>query len=830
MTQPYILRKKSGTRNFGQFLSVLCSIIPSNSVQAAQPDHLTDNMEGKMPNRISVSTVLSMILSICLLAAGQTQHHYPSTIVQTVIHNCTKHNHATCVHIKDDTSLNGTQTIQHIDSLNPWAIRCQLPNGTWIPNGVNIDPGLQAVRPGDPDFSIVIIPDPQFATWRNGEFTTLPQSDWLTPQLQWIANHRTQDRIAYVSFMGDIVESMEDEKDAQGNVTFPFWRYSPERGWYHRQVDFVREQVRTWLIDNDIPFGYACGNHDIGKSTGETDSFSDLCRNIRRTDGTYWSWFRQNAHFIVVPGTDPDWCLGNRYETFTANGQEFLVAYIQNYWSRKNADGSVTSNSRIILDALDDLREVIAAPENDKKKVIVVHHSLMELNGNFTNRDAGTGMGQDVYDAVKDFPNVFLLLAGHQEDVDLFEATGGAEIKKSFTSPHAMHALASCYHAKFYTPLNETRHVQDPVTGQWVDAPAYWYRYDNGQARMRIMRFYGPPVNKAYIETFVPGYSPYGVTYTCLGNDQIDTTMLSQTTPTIPPVTPTDPVWTNTNYSGTDTFQSVAFGNGRFVAVGKYGSIWFSMNGMNGWEKATSNPVPGNTTLYRVIHDGTRFLAAGISGTVASSIDGTSWELLPTSKNDGSTMPHLFGLAWGNGKYVAVGSGGQIVTSPDGRTWTNEAPTTGVIGNLFGVCQDGNGRFVAVGNNGYLLTSLNGGPWTVAPCPAGGVTKLTSVVFDGTRFVAVGLGGVVMTSPNGLTWNLGPTLKKADGSNADLTDICLTESGKLVAVGLNGIVFVNSGTGWVRENPGTTTALNGITYANRLLVAAGNGTLRSKTQ
>jgi hypothetical protein len=51
---------------------------------------------------------------------------------------------------------------------------------------------------------------------------------------------------------------------------------------------------------------------------------------------------------------------------------------------------------------------------------------------------------------------------------------------------------------------------------------------------------------------------------------------------------------------------------------------------------------------------------------------------------------------------VAVGSGGTILTSPDGVKWTRR--TSGTNNLLYGVTY-GNGLFVAVGDRGTILTS-----------------------------------------------------------------------------------------------------------------------------
>jgi hypothetical protein len=72
-----------------------------------------------------------------------------------------------------------------------------------------------------------------------------------------------------------------------------------------------------------------------------------------------------------------------------------------------------------------------------------------------------------------------------------------------------------------------------------------------------------------------------------------------------------------------------------------------------------------------------------------------------TARTSG-TGNDLFGVAYGNGTFVAVEDDGAILTSPDGVTWT--AWASGTSNDLFGVAY-GNGRFVAVGRGGTILTS-----------------------------------------------------------------------------------------------------------------------------
>ena len=213
--------------------------------------------------------------------------------------------------------------------------------------------------------------------------------------------------------------------------------------------------------------------------------------------------------------------------------------------------------------------------------------------------------------------------------------------------------------------------------------------------------------------------------------------------------------------------SGVAWGGGRFVAVGI--SINFTaasraydtliMHSTDGatW---TVDPVAAAGFLYGVAWNGTHFVAVGsrveidpmasggyreISGMVMRSTDGTTWT--EPSMVDGTNA--LRGVTWGDGRFVAVGSGsggsagfvGKIVHSADGATWTAASGVS--VGGLLNGVAWGGGRFVAVGSNSTrpIHHSADGAAWTAASgVSVGGL--LNGVAWGGGRFVAVGSGTV----------------------------------------------------------------------------------------
>jgi hypothetical protein len=128
------------------------------------------------------------------------------------------------------------------------------------------------------------------------------------------------------------------------------------------------------------------------------------------------------------------------------------------------------------------------------------------------------------------------------------------------------------------------------------------------------------------------------------------------------------------------------------------------------------------------------------------------------------------GVAYGNGRFVAVGAAGTITTSADGRTWA--AANSGVIHDLACVAF-GNGRFVAKGyvsGASGLLVSDDGLSWTVpAATLPDGWRSVTLVKYAGDRFFAMANSAfearinvhIVATSTDGVTWTQSPSATAA---------------------------------------------------------------------
>ncbi len=235
-----------------------------------------------------------------------------------------------------------------------------------------------------------------------------------------------------------------------------------------------------------------------------------------------------------------------------------------------------------------------------------------------------------------------------------------------------------------------------------------------------------------------------------------------------------------------------AAGKGLFVAVGYGGRRMSSHDGLT-WENDTEWAADGgddNNCLFSVAFGKGKFVAVGGGasvGHIVTTRDGKVWKEVRTERT--RVVPILFG----NSRFVA-GAGRDFLTSEDGETWTKGGSLVydrglyyrrGVFGNgVFVFCGDvdisdgkprggwraatkdgvkieafvtdlpntrsvafGAGRFVMVGEHGYRGTSTDGKQWESSTDTA---EDFQWVFWSGKQFV---LGGNnTYTSPDGLHW------------------------------------------------------------------------------
>ena len=282
---------------------------------------------------------------------------------------------------------------------------------------------------------------------------------------------------------------------------------------------------------------------------------------------------------------------------------------------------------------------------------------------------------------------------------------------------------------------------------------------------------------------------------------------------------------------GTSGILGVAWGNNTWVAVANEGKVAYSSDGRT-WTLVTwtaAMPTPfgtQNNQMYSVAFGNGIFIAIGRQGT-ASSPDGRTWTRITTS--NGSN------LAFGGGRWVAVGGRGHTANSTDnGSTWTNVS-----AGDIYGTSTAvgrsgimavvyGNNRWVIGGDGGRMATSSNGAAWTAvanSTFPSGNQNyAIGSIAWGGNRFVATGNQGIAYSS-DGTNWT----------KVADTTFTSRSISGaafgnnRWVAVGYPAkIAYSTDAASWTQVSNtgfGTTNndSIGAVAYGNGRFVAVGNG-------
>jgi hypothetical protein len=283
----------------------------------------------------------------------------------------------------------------------------------------------------------------------------------------------------------------------------------------------------------------------------------------------------------------------------------------------------------------------------------------------------------------------------------------------------------------------------------------------------------------------------------------------SKTGPSTPVVTATPRLlgpsvpWTIGAQLSSNSLNSVAFSGSYFVAVGDAATVftapysYTSSGGVTAWTQVTALPIGSGTNLISILYDGAQFIALGSDGSIVITADLVNWLARTAILNapamhalayaagpvyiavgDGGaiyrnttggmtgawtavssgTVQDLYGVSYVNGVFVAVGTAGTLLTSPDGLTWT--AQTSNTNNSLrhvaFGVPSAGVGTYVAVGDAGTIVSSTDASNWTAQSNPT--TQSFYSVCFGpDLQFIAAGTVGTLAYSATGAdgSWSVG---------------------------------------------------------------------------
>ncbi|MSU21717.1 MAG: hypothetical protein EXS30_10015 [Pedosphaera sp.] len=342
-------------------------------------------------------------------------------------------------------------------------------------------------------------------------------------------------------------------------------------------------------------------------------------------------------------------------------------------------------------------------------------------------------------------------------------------------------------------------------------------------------------------------------TKTLLRFSQIATFLLLVCNLTLKGQTPPTPAWT-TNWVQTlneYNLNAVTWGNGLYVAVGGYGKIATSSDGIQ-WQTRRSGTIQELFGVSAGTVGGVHYyVAVGAAGTILQSSDGVTWTVVSSTP---TTVDDLFAVGYGDGTFLVVGDNSFVRTS-DMTSWVRtqsprqsdqiEAGTAVAYGNRQFVVSTALSHSRGQGNLRLWKSSDNGEHWIALPNLVPDVywVRFGGIAYgDGYGFLAVGhysfrgddgadysiqqfwsnyaflvdSAHVVGFSPDGETWKkmVRPyTINLYGAAYGDDTFVCVGNYGSVQLTG--------DGNVWDLIASGTDRRLRGVTYGGGQFVAVG---------
>jgi hypothetical protein len=164
-------------------------------------------------------------------------------------------------------------------------------------------------------------------------------------------------------------------------------------------TEYTRADAAFDILDaGNVPYSVSPGNHDMSMGTTLWPTYFGASRFTGK------SWFK---------GSYDDY---NSYSTFSASGNDFIVINLQ------------YSPGTAILDWADALLKA-----NTERQGIVIQHDILNIDNNWVN--------QASYTALKDNPNMFMMLCGHMHSA----SDGAAYVAGTGTDGHTIHIVQADY-------------------------------------------------------------------------------------------------------------------------------------------------------------------------------------------------------------------------------------------------------------------------------------------------------------------------------------------------------------------------------------------------
>jgi hypothetical protein len=272
-----------------------------------------------------------------------------------------------------------------------------------------------------------------------------------------------------------------------------------------------------------------------------------------------------------------------------------------------------------------------------------------------------------------------------------------------------------------------------------------------------------------------------------------------------PGIKPLPPAWKWQFVEAGADLKAVTRDSAGFYAVGDYknsqhgsadGRFWWGSS--HGGSYCTYNAVTSN---------GERLVAVGTDGMI------NCWrEHWGTEVNTGIDTD-FHGVCWAVDKFVAVGTGGVVATSPGGVSWSQAPSITDE--NLLDVLWTGE-RVIAAGTGGTVIWSATGYEWELYPAVPYW-RDVAGIASNDSQHIIVTKFGEIFSSPDCLTWEERVFQRYLSFTAVDWV------GGRFITVGTNGVIFTSeNGESWTGAYTPSTRDLHGV-CGDDAIVAVGDG-------
>lgn len=272
--------------------------------------------------------------------------------------------------------------------------------------------------------------------------------------------------------------------------------------------------------------------------------------------------------------------------------------------------------------------------------------------------------------------------------------------------------------------------------------------------------------------------------------------------------------WTQTILPVSEPWESIAYGNGRFISVGYYANkTVYSLDG-EVWKQGGNLSNSGWDT--GIAYGANKFVTINGGSKYHNSTNGETWSGGSISKNGLWRV-----IAYGGGKFVSLAnSSSSVIYSSNGTSWASSSlPDSGIF---TGICY-GSGKFLAVAENRRkVFYSTNGSSWSTSDIDSGNSasTGWSSIAYGAGKFVAIASGSdIVAYSGDGINWEIS-NLPAADNWSS-----IAYGGGVFVAIASESkrCAYSADGVSWTEDTMPTVARWSCISFGGGKFVAVAGG-------